>query len=475
MFLVKGNVGKSTETLRKNLIRILSEESVLADATDLLAYRNDASWFVGNPSIVVLPRSTEEVQKCMRYAYENDIAIVPRGSGTGLSGGTVPAEGAIIIDLSRMNKILELDKDNLTIKVQPGVITADIHSAVEKEGLFYPPDPASQGASTIGGNIACRAGGPRGVKYGTTKDYVLGLEVVVPPGNVIRYGGKVIKLSVGYEIGRLLVGSEGTLGIITEATLKLIPRPMYKKTMLISYSELAKATQTVSKLIASKIIPTTLELMDNETVRAIEQFKKAGYPTDADGLLLIECDGYKEKDVEEQIEIVINACKTLGATDIKIAENDQQAAQIWAGRRSMFAAYANAAPTVISEDVTVPRTKVPDIVKAIKEISAHYGIRVGIGGHVGDGNMHPNYMVDKRNKDEMERVEKACAEVAKAALEMGGVVSGEHGVGIAKAQYAMWQLGDLYVDYMKALKKVFDPKNLMNPGKLWIESGGEGK
>ncbi|MFZ7102148.1 MAG: FAD-binding oxidoreductase [Peptococcaceae bacterium] len=472
---MKGNMSKSTETLRKDFGKILPAESILAEATDLLAYRNDASWFTGNPGIVVLPCSTEEVQKCMKYAYEKEIAIVPRGSGTGLSGGTVPAEGAIIIDLSRMNKILELDKDNLTVRVQPGVITAEINRVVEKEGLFYPPDPASQGASTIGGNIACRAGGPRGVKYGTTKDYVLGLEAVVPPGNVIRYGGKVIKLSVGYEIGRLFVGSEGTLGIITEATLKLIPRPMYKKTMLISYGELAKASETVSRLVADKIIPTTLELMDNVTVRAIEEFKKAGYPTEADGLLLIECDGYKEQDVEEQIEIVINACKSLGATDIKIAENDEQAEQIWAGRRSMFAAYANSAPTVISEDVTVPRTKVPDIVRAIKEISAKYGIRVGIGGHVGDGNMHPNYMVDKRNADEMERVEKACAEVAKTALAMGGVVSGEHGVGLAKARYAMWQLGDLYVDYMKAVKKVFDPKNLLNPGKLWIENGGEEK
>ena len=453
--------------LYNDLVKILPKEAILNDPVDLAAYKNDASWFSGNPAAVVLPTSTEEVQKLMAYAYKQGIVIVPRGSGTGLCGGVVPPEGALIIDLSRMNKILEIDKENLTVRVQAGVITAEIHKAVEKHGLFFPPDPASMNVCTIGGNIATRAGGPRGVKYGTIKDYVLGLEVVVPPGEVINYGGKVIKLSVGYEIGRLMVGSEGTLGIITEATLKLIPKPNYKKTMLVGFGELGDATLTVTKIIGNGIIPTTLELMDRETVLAVEAFKKAGYPTEAEGVLLIECDGYNEQEVEKQIEQVKEMCKANGATSIAIAANEEETVKLWLGRRSMFAAFAHNAPTVISEDVTVPRTLVPDIVKAIKDISSEYGIRVGVGGHVGDGNVHPNFMVDKRNHEQMEAVEEVMGKVAKAALDMGGVLSGEHGVGLAKAPYVPWQIGQLNIEYMKSIKKVFDPKNLMNPGKLW--------
>ncbi|MFZ5753014.1 MAG: FAD-binding oxidoreductase [Bacillota bacterium] len=460
--------------LRKDLVHVLSEAAVLTDPADLMAYRNDASWFSGTPLAVVLPTSTEEVKRVLTYGYRQGIPMIPRGSGTGLSGGIVPVEESLVIDMGRMNKILEIDRDNMTVKVQAGVITAEIHRAVEREGLFYPPDPASQTVCTIGGNIATRAGGPRGVKYGTTKDYILGLEAVLPPGEVLVYGGKVMKLSVGYEFGRLLVGSEGTLGIITEAILKVIPKPKYKKTMLVSFNDLNAAATTVSELVARGVIPTTLELMDQETVRAVESFRNVGYPTSAEGVLLIECDGAEEDNVTKQMQEVTDVCRMMGAQNIVVAANEEQVARLWLGRRSMFAAFAQAAPTVVTEDVTVPRRRVPDIVRVIKETSARYNIRVGVGGHAGDGNMHPNFMVDKRDSAQMEAVEHVMSEVAKAALEMGGVLSGEHGVGLAKAPFVSWQLGPQGIRYMQAIKKVLDPANLMNPGKLWTVKGEGG-
>lgn len=457
----------SKEALRRDLAQILSEDQVLTADEDLSAYRNDASWFKGQPDAVIMPTSTEEVRKCLAYAYDHDIPIVPRGSGTGLSGGVVPLKGGIVFDLGRMNKILDIDTKNLTARVQPGVITAEIYRAVEKLGLFYPPDPATQTVCTIGGNVACRAGGPRGVKYGTTKDYVLGLEAVVPPGQVIRAGGQTMKFSVGYEIGRLFVGSEGTLGIITEIILKLIPLPPAKKTMLVSFESLDRAAETVSEIISRAIIPTTLEMMDQTTIKAIQSLKDVGYPTDVGGLLIIEVDG-SERQVAEDMAVVEQVCKEMGALSIKVAKDQKEADALWTGRRSMMAAFTSMMPTVLSEDVTVPRSQVPAMARAILDISAKYGIKQGLGGHVGDGNMHPNFLIDKRNQDEFARAEKAMAEVARAAIDMGGVVSGEHGIGLAKAEYMHWQCGELLVNYMRQIKKVFDPKGLLNPGKIWL-------
>lgn len=461
------------EALRRDLCRILPEDQVLTADEDLTGYRNDASWFKGQPDAVVLPTSTEEVKKCLAYAYSHDIPIIPRGSGTGLSGGVVPLHGGIVFDLGRMNKIIEIDTKNLTATVQPGVITGELHRAVEKLGLFYPPDPATLTVCTIGGNVATRAGGPRGVKYGTTKDYVLGLEAVVPPGEVIRAGGRTVKFSAGYEIGRLFVGSEGTLGIITEIILKLIPLPPAKKTMLVSFATIEAAAETVVEIISRAIVPTTLEIMDKKTLQAVQAFRDVGYPTDVEGLLIIEVDG-SERQVAEDMEVVERVCREMGAIEIKVAKDQKEADALWTGRRSMMAAFAHMRPTLLSEDVTVPRSKVPAMVKAIREISARYNIELGLGGHVGDGNMHPNFLLDKRNREEFARAEKVMAEVAQAAVDMGGVVSGEHGIGIAKAEYLRWQCGDLMLHYMREIKKVFDPKGLMNPGKIWWEQSALG-
>lgn len=368
-----------------------------------------------------------------------------------------------------MNRILEIDEENLTATVQPGVITQDMIRAVEQKGLFYPPDPSSMKISTIGGNINENSGGLRGLKYGVTRDYVLGLEAVLASGDIIRTGGKLTKDVAGYDLTRLFVGSEGTLGVVTEATLKLVPKPETKKTLLALYEHIEAAAESVSAIIAEKIIPATLEFLDQPTLQVIEDYAKIGLPTDAKAVLLIEQDGDIET-VRRDMEKIEAICKNGAAVSVQTAETEEEAFALTEARRSALSALARLKPTTILEDATVPRSQIASMVKAINEIAETYGLSICTFGHAGDGNLHPTCTTDIRNTEEMERVEKAFAAIFEKAIELGGTITGEHGVGIVKAPYLEMKLKTEGITAMKAIKQALDPQNLLNPGKIFANS-----
>ncbi len=451
----------------KKLTDIIGKENVFTAKEDLICYSYDSTPLDHLPDVVVAPLTRDEIVAIIKLANEYKIPVVPRGGGTNLSGGSVPIAGGIVLALHRMNKILEIDTDNLTVTVEPGVITAKLHQAVEKEGLFYPPDPQSMFMSTIGGNVAENAGGPRGVKYGVTRDYVLGVEVVTPTGEVVKAGGKTIKNVSGYDLIRLFTGSEGTLGVITQITLRLVPLPEAKRTLLALFDRLDDAAKAVSGIIKQRIIPTTLELMDHTSMELIESYKPVGFPMDVEGALLIEVDG-SAADVDNQILKVEATCKACGAREVKVAQDAAQAAQLWAGRRSAFGAMARAARTIFAEDATVPRSKVPEIVRAIQQIAAKYQLTIPIMGHTGDGNMHPQILCDDRDPEEMKKVDAAIDEIFQAAIALGGTLSGEHGIGIVKQKYMELEFGPAGLDFMRAIKKAVDPNNILNPGKVFL-------
>jgi glycolate oxidase len=456
----------------EQLRRIAGKENVFTEPEDLACYSYDATNLSAQPDVVVTPLTTSEISEIVKLANAERLPVIPRGGGTCLSGGTIPTDGGIVLAMHRMNKIVEIDQDNLTATVQPGVITATFHQAVEKEGLFYPPDPQSMFMSTMGGNVAENAGGPRGVKYGVTKDYVLGLEVVTPTGDILRVGGKTIKNVSGFDLVRLFAGSEGTLGVITEITVRLVPLPEAKRTLLAMFDTLDDAAEAVSSIIKHRIIPTTLELMDHKSMELIESFKPVGFPMDVEGALLIEVDG-SEHDVNRQIDKVAEICASCRSREVKVAKDQAEAAQLWAGRRSAFGALCKNTATVLVEDATVPRSKVPDIVKRIQEIAAKYELNIPILGHTGDGNMHPNILTDERNAEEMARVEKAIDEMFEAALALGGTLSGEHGIGLIKRKYMAWQFGEEGLAFMRSIKRAVDPNNILNPGKMFLMEKGE--
>jgi glycolate oxidase len=355
----------------------------------------------------------------------------------------------------------------LTAIVQPGLNTKEFITHVEELGLFYPPDPSSMAISTIGGNIAECSGGLRGLKYGTTKDYVIGLEAVLASGEIIRTGGKLMKDVAGYDLTKLLVGSEGTLAIITEATLKLIPPPKYKKTMLAMYTDIYGAARTVSKIIENRIIPATLEFLDNPTIRVVDDFAKLGLPLDMAAILLIEQDGAEESAVERDIALITRICEEEKAAQVSVAQNQDEALKLLTARRSAFTALARLRPTTILEDATVPRSKIADMVLEINRIAQKYNVQICTFGHAGDGNLHPTATTDARDPEEIHRVEEAFAEIFEAAIELGGTITGEHGVGLVKAPYLEWKVGKAGIDVMRGIKQAFDPNNLLNPGKMF--------
>ena len=350
-------------------------------------------------------------------------------------------------------------------ELEPGVITAEFQTQVEKLDLFYPPDPASKAFSTMGGNVAECAGGPRGAKYGVTRDYVLGLEVVLPSGQILNVGARTMKSVAGYDLTRLFVGSEGTLCVITKIIVKLLPLPEAKKTMLAIFDDLYKASETVAQVFMAGIIPTTLELLDNIYIKNIEDYVKIGLPIDAEAVLLIEVDG-DALVLDKQINTISEICKEYGARDVKVAQNEKEAEDLWVARRSAFAAVSRVRPTIIGEDCTVPRDKIPEVVKKIREISAKYNIIIAVLGHAGDGNLHATILTDERDHEEMARVERAIEEIFIATLEAKGTLTGEHGVGRAKGKYLHLEVGKEGIDLMKALKKTMDPNNILNPGQM---------
>ncbi|QOK27631.1 glycolate oxidase subunit GlcD [Cytobacillus oceanisediminis] len=455
--------------IKEELIAVVGAENYDDSKAGRLVYSYDATPnFQSMPDAVISPRNTQEVSSILKICSNSGIPIVPRGSGTNLCAGTCPTEGGIVLLFKHMNKVIEIDEENLTVTVQPGVITLDMINQVEARGLFYPPDPSSMKISTIGGNINENSGGLRGLKYGVTRDYVMGLEAVLAGGDIIRTGGKLAKDVAGYDFTRLLVGSEGTLGIVTEATLKLIPLPESKKTMLALYQDLEQAAKSVSKIIADKIIPATLEFLDQPTLKAVEDFAQIGLPTDVQAVLLIEQDGpieVVEKDMQNMAEI----CKKQGAVSVQLANSEMEAEALRTARRAALSALARLKPTTILEDATVPRSEIANMVKAINEISKKYGLSICTFGHAGDGNLHPTCPADARDKDEMKRVENAFEEIFIKAIELGGTITGEHGVGVMKAPYLELKLGQAGIDAMKAVKTALDPNNILNPGKIFAK------
>ena len=453
--------------LSRELVDLLGAEQVLTEPIDLIPYGFDGTATLKErPGVVALARSTEDVGPIVALAHGHGIPIVARGSGTGLSGGSVPVEGCLVLGLNQLDQILEIDDKNLTMLVETGLITQKIDEEAAKHGLFYPPDPGSLKIATIGGNVAENSGGLRGLKYGVTRDYVMGLEVVLADGEVVWLGNQCVKDVAGYSMKDLFIGSEGTLGIITKVLLKLLPRPAARRTLLATFNQLDQGAQTVSDIIAAKIIPCTLEFLDNTTIRCVEDFSKAGLPVEAESLVLMETDG-PEAVVAEECERMMALARENGATDIVIAADDAEAARLAAARRSAFSALARVKPTTILEDVTVPRTHLAEMVRFITETGDKHRLEIATFGHMGDGNLHPTILTDERDHEEMERVEHAIEDIVRQALAFKGTITGEHGVGLAKKPFLKEQLGDASYALMKRVKAALDPDGLLNPGKIF--------
>ncbi|KIL52855.1 glycolate oxidase subunit GlcD [Jeotgalibacillus campisalis] len=451
----------------EQLKQLIGKEHVQSSSASRLVYSYDATpGYQSMPDAIAVPGSTEEVAAIVKMCNENRVPIIPRGSGTNLCGGTCPTSGGLVLLFTRMKSILEIDEENLTATVQPGVITKSLIDAVEERGLFYPPDPSSMKISTIGGNINENSGGLRGLKYGVTKDYVLGLEVVLPNGSIIKTGGKLAKDVAGYDLTKLMVGSEGTLGIVTEATLKLIPIPESKQTMLAVFDSMERAAEAVSSIIAHHIIPATLEFMDKPTIKAVENFAKVGLPLNAEAVLLIEQDG-EEAAVSKDMKKMQVICQERGAISVEAAKTPLQAENLRTARRTALSALARLKPTTILEDATVPRSKVAEMVHAINETALRFNLTICTFGHAGDGNLHPTCLTDARDKEEMERVELAFEAIFEKAVSLGGTITGEHGVGEMKAPYLEWKVGSAGIEIMRAVKQTFDSNNIMNPNKIF--------
>ena len=449
--------------IQDELRAIVGGDGFFVDPEDLASYSYDAFVREFMPDAAILPRSTEEVSRIMKVAYREGIKVVARGAGTNLSGNAVARQGGIIMSFTRMNRILEIDIRNRCAVVQPGVVNLALQKEVKKRGFFYPPDPASMAVCTIGGNVALNAGGPRAVKYGVTRDYVMSLEVVLADGEIIRTGGKTVKNVSGYDLTRLIVGSEGTLGIVTEATLRLIPLPQATKTLLALFSSVEEVAETVSAIVSAGIVPTTLELMDRVIIDVIRDVGGASFPPNAAALLLIEVDG-DEDSVDKQGQRVAAFCRERGAVQIDAAETQEEADRLWQARRSVGGAIYKVTPSLIVEDAVVPVSELPRIIRRIGELSKKYNLKVGVLAHAGDGNLHPDIMTDVRNEEEMERVEKFIHEMYEEVIALGGTLSGEHGIGIGKEKYMGLEFSERALDLMRGIKKIFDPKNILNPG-----------
>ena len=457
----------------QNLIDKLGAKNVLHEQEDLITFGYDATPEIQYlPDLVVFPTESEHVVEVVNFAREEGLPIVPRGSGTGLSGGSVAARGGIVLCMTRLNRILEIDEENLTATAQAGVVTLDFFDAVMAKGLFYPPDPGSQKISTLGGNIAEDAGGLRGLKYGVTRDYVMALNGVLGDGLTFTTGGKSVKDVAGYALKDLLVGSEGTLGIITEATFKLIPPPQAKRTLLAYFRDTRTAGQAVANIIAAKIIPSTLEIMDNATIRCVEGYAKIGLPLEMAALLLIEVDGHHAAVVEEADDVRA-VLERVGAAEIHEAADAEHANQLAAARRTALSALARVSPTTLLEDATVPRSRLAETFDEIERLSEKFQLKVGTFGHAGDGNLHPTVLCDERNRDEMERAHAFYHELYDKVLAWGGTVSGEHGIGLAKKDYLERQVGAGGVNIMRRIKRSFDPHGVLNPGKIFNDEATE--
>jgi glycolate oxidase len=450
-----------------DLRNVLGAANVLTSPEDLIPYSFDGTAALQQmPGCVVFTRNVEQIRAVLKLANQHKLPIITRGSGTGLSGGSLPSQDCIVLCTVKMDKILEVDKANLTMLVEPGVTTIQIADAATAAGLFYPPDPGSMKISTIGGNVAENSGGLRGLKYGVTRNYVMGLEVVLPDGEVLWTGNKCVKDVAGYSLRDLFIGSEGTLGIITKVLLRLIPKPAAKKTMVATFSRMDHAAQTVSDIIAAQIIPCTLEFLDRTTIHCVEDYAKVGLPLDCEALLLMESDGHAVVVTEEAAKMEEIARKNH-SLEVRVAKDDAEAAKLATARRSAFAALARVAPTTILEDATVPRSELAHMIRFVEAVAKKYKLRIGTFGHMGDGNLHPTFLTDERNHEEMHRVHEAFKEIFDEAIRLGGTITGEHGIGLAKKDFLPKFAGNAQMRVMRELRRALDPNGILNPGKMF--------
>lgn len=456
------------ENMVEELAQIVGRENVLASEMDLMLYGYDASLYKGRPDCIVLPGSTEEISKIVQFAHREGIPIIARGSGTNLSGGTIPARGGIVIHLSRMNRILEIDTENQRAVVEPGVFTLVFKNELARYGYVYQPDPASEKVSTFGGNFGENSGGPHCLKYGVTTNHILGAEVVLDDGEVIWVGGKAVD-NPGYDLTGVLVGSEGTLGIATKLILRIMPKPEAVKTMLAVYNTLEDASNTVSAIIADGIIPATLEMIDKLTIKAVEESVHAGYPLDAEAVLLIELDGLTDG-LERLADRIMEICRKNNVREIRAAKTEPERAQLWAGRKGAFGAIARLRPNYLVCDGTVPRTKLPEVLNKVMEVGKKYDLPIANVFHAGDGNLHPLILFDERNEEELKKVHAAGTEILKLCADAGGTISGEHGIGAEKMQEMFFVFTPRDMDAMRRVKKAFDPAGIYNPGKVIPEA-----
>jgi glycolate oxidase len=446
---------------------ILRPDQIVTEKVDTIPYACDGTAMLREaPDIVVFPDSVEQVVALVRWASRMGTPLVTRGSGSGLSGGSVPSKNCVVLCLLKLNKIHELDAGNLTLLCDTGCITQSIADAAEAAGLFYPPDPSSLKISTIGGNIANNSGGLRGLKYGVTRNYVMGLEVVLASGEVVWMGNKCVKDVAGYSLKDLFIGSEGTLGIITKVLLRLIPKPAARRTLLASFTRIEDAAETVTDIIAAKIIPCTLEFLDQTTMRCVEDFARIGLPTDAGALLLMETDGPASV-VDEEARLMSEIARRHAALNVVAAADEQEAVRLATARRSAFSALARIKPTTVLEDVTVPRSALAVMVRSVEDIARRHNLVIANFGHMGDGNLHPTILTDERNEEEIKRVHAAMHEIFAKAVELGGTITGEHGVGLAKKAEMKLQFSDSSIALHQTLKQAMDPLGILNPGKIF--------
>ncbi|MFZ5918485.1 MAG: FAD-binding oxidoreductase [Chloroflexota bacterium] len=454
------------EKVLNELRAVVGEEHLMTSPEALVCYSFDGTFHESLPDAVIHPASTQQVSQILQVCNRERIPVIPRGMASGLAAATVPVDGGLVLNMVRMNRILEIDRANMMTTVEAGVITADLQAEVEKIGLFYPPDPSSVRHSTVGGNIACNAGGPRCLKYGITGDYVMALEVVLADGRVFRTGGKAIKNVTGYDLVHLFVGSEGTLGVVTEATLKLIALPEAKRTAQAVFPRLEDASKAVNAILWGGIVPATLEMMDQTTINCVEDYLKMGLPRDAEAMLVIETDG-DASDAARDMEVIARICREGGASEVRVAQTSAESNELWRARRSISGSLGRKRPNKLGEDISVPRSAIPETVRRIKEIAHRHSLPIVVFGHAGDGNLHPNILFDKNDADEWARVQAAVGDLFALAVEVGGTLSGEHGVGTLKKPYLESAVGPIAIDVMRAVRRALDPNGILNPGKIF--------
>lgn len=454
-------------TIRDELIEIVGREGFSESVIDLISYSRDASQHKHRPTAAVWPTSTEQVSRIMALAYEHELPVIPRGAGTGISGMVVPKGGGLVLDLARMNKIVRISIEDRLAVLQPGVVYQSLQQALAPYGFFFPPDPASGKVATIGGNVATNAGGLKAAKYGVTKDYVLGLEVVLADGRVLRTGSRCMKSVSGYDLTRLFVGSEGTLGVVTEITLKINPKPTAVATGMAAFPTLEDAGRAVSEIMRSGVVPSVCEFMDATTIRLVREYTEVDLPL-SEGLIVVECDAATRAEADHQLARVIEVFQANNAHLIREAKNQAEAEAIWTGRRSVSALKTKVAPCQASEDIAVPLSRLPELVRGVAAISAKHNVTIINFGHAGDGNFHPNVMYHADDPEEVAGMHAAVEDIFKLAIELGGTLTGEHGIGLEKAPYIELEHGPVAMGVMNQVKNMFDPKNILNPGKMGL-------